>query len=102
MPLERKMSRDNFLPDEVVELKQICFTPGRVFQPGKYISGQLPDTAFTMGLVDKLPPMKGKNVEIGDPPAGTNTDEKLPMPSQRIEFGDAPPLRTDEEDGIFL
>jgi hypothetical protein len=44
----------------------MCFTPGKVFQPGKYIVGELPDIAFEMGLVDRLPPVKGKNAEIKD------------------------------------
>ncbi|HAX76413.1 MAG TPA: hypothetical protein DCY88_11370 [Cyanobacteria bacterium UBA11372] len=64
MPLERRMSRDIFAPGEIVGLKQMCLTPGKVFQPGKYIVGELPDIAFEMGLVEKLPPVKGKNAEI--------------------------------------
>lgn len=64
MGLERKMWRGMFDPGEVVELKQICFTPSKMFQPGKYIAGDLPDTAFEMGLVDRLPPVKGKSAEI--------------------------------------
>lgn len=66
MGIERRMSRDAFLPAEIVELKHLCFTPGRVFQPGKYIAGELPDTAFTMGLVERIPPVRGKNAEIRD------------------------------------
>jgi hypothetical protein len=53
-----------FAPEEVVLLKQICFTPGKIFEPGKYIVGELPDIAFEMGLVEQLPPIKGKNAEI--------------------------------------
>ncbi|MBD2106064.1 hypothetical protein [Nodosilinea sp. FACHB-13] len=68
MGLERRLSRTMFLNTEIVELRQMCFTPGRVFEPGKYIAGDLPDTAFEMGLVDKLPPVRGKSEEIGDPP----------------------------------
>lgn len=64
MGIERKMFRGMFDPSEVVELRQICFTPGKVFSPGKYIAGELPDVAFEMGLVDKLPPVKGNNAEI--------------------------------------
>lgn len=64
MPLERRMSRDIFASGEIVELKQMCLTPSKVFQPGKYIVGELPDIAFEMGLVEKLPPVKGKNAEI--------------------------------------
>lgn len=64
MGLERKMWRGMFNPGEVVELKQICFTPSKMFQPGKYIAGDLPDVAFEMGLVDRLPPVKGKSAEI--------------------------------------
>lgn len=66
MGLERKMFRGMFAPGEVVQLRQMCFTPGRVFQPGKYIVGELPDVAFEMGLVERLPPVKGKSAEIQD------------------------------------
>ncbi|MFB2917652.1 MULTISPECIES: hypothetical protein [Aerosakkonema] len=64
MAIERKMFRGMFAPGEVVQLKQYCFTPGRVFAPGKYIVGELPDVAFEMALVEQLPPVKGKNAEI--------------------------------------
>jgi len=64
MAIERRISRMMFLPGEEVVLRQVCFTPGRVFQPGKYITGDLPDVAFDMGLVDRLPPVRGKNAEI--------------------------------------
>ncbi|MEL7038631.1 MAG: hypothetical protein AAFO04_23905 [Cyanobacteria bacterium J06592_8] len=64
MGLERRLFRGMFEAGEVVELRQICFTPSRVYQPGKYIAGDLPDIAFDMGLVEKLPPIRGKNVEI--------------------------------------
>lgn len=59
MALERKMFRGMFLPTEVVELKHPCFTPGRLFEPGKYQVADLPDVAFDMGLVGSLPPVKG-------------------------------------------
>ncbi|OKH39456.1 hypothetical protein NIES2119_06905 [[Phormidium ambiguum] IAM M-71] len=68
MPLERRMSREMFPPAQEVVLKQYCFTPGRVFEPGKYIVGDLPDVAFEMGLVEQLPPVKGKNEQIKNPP----------------------------------
>lgn len=74
MPLERRMSRDIFNPAEVVQLKQMCFTPGKVFAPGRYIVGELPDIAFEMGLVEKLPPVKGKSAEI-QPPETTPDQE---------------------------
>jgi hypothetical protein len=64
MGIERRMFRDMFVPTEVVELRQVCFTPGRVYEPGKYIVGDLPDIAFEMGLVDRLPPVRGKSAEI--------------------------------------
>lgn len=64
MGIERRMSREMFLAGEVVQLRQLCFTPGKVFQPGRYIAGELPDVAFEMGLVDKLPPVRGKSAEI--------------------------------------
>lgn len=66
MGIERRLSRMMFLPEEVVQLRQMCFTPGKVYQPGHYISGELPDVAFEMGLVDKLPPVRGKSAEIRD------------------------------------
>ncbi|MFB2836757.1 hypothetical protein [Floridanema evergladense] len=68
MPLERRMSREMFPAGQEVVLKQYCFTPGRVFEPGKYIVGDLPDVAFEMGLVEQLPPVKGKNEQIKNPP----------------------------------
>ena len=73
MGLERKMFRGMFAPGEVVELRQMCFTPGRVFQPGIYIVGELTDIAFEMGLVERIPPVKGKSAEIqytDTPPEG--------------------------------
>ncbi|WP_088890328.1 hypothetical protein [Leptolyngbya ohadii] len=66
---QRIFSRSSFLPNEIVELRQACFTPAQVFTPGKYIAGHLPDIAFELGLVDHLPPVKGKNAEI-KPPEG--------------------------------
>ncbi len=66
MAIERRMSRHMFQPGEVVELRQMCFTPGRLFEPGKYLVGDLPDLAFEMGLVDRLPPVRGKSAEIAD------------------------------------
>ncbi|NEP16136.1 MAG: hypothetical protein F6J97_04440 [Leptolyngbya sp. SIO4C1] len=73
MPLERRLSREMFAETEVVELRQLCFTPGRLFEPGKYLAGELPDTAFEMGLVEKLPPVRGRSEEITPP-------EKPPQP----------------------
>ncbi|MGD1905336.1 MAG: hypothetical protein ACFB0C_04995 [Leptolyngbyaceae cyanobacterium] len=67
MPLERRLSRTMFLENEIVELRQICMTPGRLFEPGKYIAGDLPDVAFEMGLVEKLPPVRGKSEEAINP-----------------------------------
>jgi len=55
MGIERKMFRGMFAPMEVVLLKQPCFTPGGLFEPGKYRMQDLPDIAFDMGLVEKLP-----------------------------------------------
>lgn len=72
MAIERRMFRGAFLPDEVVELRQMCFTPGRLFEPGKYLAGELPDLAFDMGLVEKLPPVRGKSADI-EPIEPTNT-----------------------------
>lgn len=64
MGIEHRLYRQTFLPTEVVQLRQVCFTPGRVFEPGKYIAGDLPDIAFEMGLVDRLPPIRGKSAEV--------------------------------------
>jgi hypothetical protein len=58
MGLERKMFRGMFAPNEVVQLKQPCFTPSGLFEPGKYKVADLPDIAFEMVLVDRLPPVK--------------------------------------------
>jgi hypothetical protein len=71
MGLEKRMFRGMFAPGEVVQLRQMCFTPSKMYQPGKYIVGELPDIAFDMGLVDRLPPVKGKNAQI-------ENDETLP------------------------
>jgi hypothetical protein len=66
MGIERRLFRGMFDAGEVVELRQTCFTPSRVYQPGKYIAGELPDIAFDMGLVEKLPPVRGNSAEIRD------------------------------------
>lgn len=66
MAIERNLWRGLFAPGEVVQLRQVCFTPGRMFQPGKYIAGELPDVAFEMGLVERVPPVKGKNAQLED------------------------------------
>ncbi|CAD5938584.1 8-amino-7-oxononanoate synthase [Planktothrix tepida] len=67
MSLERRHFRGMFEPTEVVELRQLCFTPSRIFEPGHYIAGDLPDIAFDLGLVDKLPPVRGESAEISQP-----------------------------------
>ena len=74
MPLERRLSRNLFLETEIVELRQICLTPGKVLEPGQYLAGELPDIAFEMGLVEKLPPVRGKSDEIGDLPQASTED----------------------------
>lgn len=61
---EHHLSQGLFAPTELVMLRQACFTPSRMFEPGVYFAGQLPGVAFEMGLVDKLPPIRGKNAEI--------------------------------------
>lgn len=43
-------------PNQVVYLKQYCFTANQVFPPGEYRAYQLPDVAFGMGMV--IPPTK--------------------------------------------
>ncbi|WAL59011.1 hypothetical protein [Thermocoleostomius sinensis] len=74
MGIEHRMFKGAFLPSEVVQLRQTCFTPGRVFEPGTYLAGELPDLAFEMGLVDRLPPVRGKNAEIRDSNEMSDTD----------------------------
>lgn len=64
MGLERRMSRQMFDPTEVVELRQICFTPNRIWEAGQYMVGELPDIAFDMGLVERLPPVRGNSADI--------------------------------------
>ena len=71
MALERRLSRAVFAETEIVELRQVCMTPSGLFEPGKYLVGQLPDEAFEMGLVESLPPVRGKSEEIAPP----NEDE---------------------------
>ena len=71
MAIERRLSRLMFLDSELVELRQMCLTPGRVFEPGKYLAGELPDAAFEMGLVEKLPPVRGQSDQLEEPPATT-------------------------------
>ncbi|MFM7424091.1 MAG: hypothetical protein ACKO7W_03680 [Elainella sp.] len=66
MGIEYRQYRQAFLPTEVVVLRQTCFTPGRVFEPGKYIAGDLPTVAFDMGLVEQLPPVRGKTEQVGE------------------------------------
>ncbi|MEO1635771.1 MAG: hypothetical protein AAFS04_11900 [Cyanobacteria bacterium J06631_9] len=74
MPLERRLSRHVFAETEIVELRQVCMTPSGLFEPGKYIVGQLPDEAFEMGLVESLPPVRGKSEEISPPQANDGDD----------------------------
>ncbi len=77
MGIERRMDRSMFAAEQWVQLKQHCFTPGKVFEPGRYLAGDLPDTAFAMGLVEGLPPVRGKSAEhprkSSSPPASTET-----------------------------
>jgi hypothetical protein len=68
MAFEQRSYRQSFLPDQVVVLRQYCFTPGRVFEPGRYFAGDLPPAAFEMNLVEALPPVRGKSAELGEPP----------------------------------
>lgn len=53
-----------FQPTEQVVLRQTYFTASAVFEPGVYYAGQLPKAVFELGLVDQLPPVKGKSAEI--------------------------------------
>ena len=76
MGLERQLSRAMFAENEVVQLRQVCMTPSGLFEPGKYIVGKLPDAAFEMGLVEKLPPVRGKSEEVGSPHAQQDSVEE--------------------------
>lgn len=76
MPLERRLSREVFAETEIVELRQVCMTASGLFEPGKYLVGQLPDEAFEMGLVESLPPVKGKSEQIGSPSADQAASEE--------------------------
>lgn len=76
MGIENRLFRGAFSPDEMVELRQLCLTPGRIFEPGKYLAGELPDLAFEMGLVDRLPPVRGKNAEIRDANAASGEESQ--------------------------
>jgi len=64
MSSEHHLLQNFFASTELVTLRQYCFTPSRMFEPGVYFAGQLPGIAFEMGLVDKLPPVRGKNAEV--------------------------------------
>lgn len=64
MGIENKIFRGIFEQRETVKLRQTCFTSGKVFCPGIYLVSELPDIAFEMGLVGRIPPVRGKNAEI--------------------------------------
>ena len=64
MAIERRMARDMFNENAIVELRQTCMTSSGLFEPGKYLAGQLPDVAFEMGLVTAIPPAGGKREDI--------------------------------------
>lgn len=75
MGLERQLSRAMFAENELVQLRQVCMTPSGLFEPGKYLVGKLPDAAFEMGLVEKLPPVRGKSEEVGPPHSKSQPNE---------------------------
>ncbi len=75
MGLERQLSRAMFAENELVQLRQVCMTSSGLFEPGKYLVGKLPDAAFEMGLVEKLPPVRGKSEEVGPPRTKSKPDE---------------------------
>lgn len=75
MPIESRRSRDMFPETAMVELRQVCMTPSGLFEPGKYLVGQLPDAAFEMGLVEALPPVRGKSEEVAPPPEDSPTED---------------------------
>lgn len=73
MAIERRLSRAMFAETEIVQLRQVCLTPSGMFEPGKYLVGKLPDEAFEMGLVEKLPPVRGRSADIA--PASSDDTE---------------------------
>lgn len=78
MAIERRMSRDMFNESAIVELRQTCMTSSGLFEPGKYLVGQLPDAAFEMGLVEALPPTGGKREDIDPTSTDPTPDETDP------------------------
>lgn len=64
MSFEHRIFQNVFAPTDLVVLRQVYFTPGQVFEPGVYYAGQLPGAVFDMGLVDQLPPVRGKSAEL--------------------------------------
>ena len=64
MNIEHQYGRHIFDLGEIVELRQMCLTAGKVFPPGKYIVGELPEIAFELGLVDRLPSVKGRSDRV--------------------------------------
>ncbi|MEL6881773.1 MAG: hypothetical protein AAFP09_14700 [Cyanobacteria bacterium J06607_10] len=92
MPLERRLSREIFAETEIVELRQVCMTPSGLFEPGKYLVGQLPDAAFEMGLVERLPPVRGKSEQVGppvpkDPDSESDESEEDDLTSDEADRG---------------
>ncbi len=63
MGIEKRLSRAIFAPNEIVELRQTCFTSTQMFAPGTYPVEQLPDIAFEMGLVEPLRPSQNKDAK---------------------------------------
>lgn len=80
MAIERSRSRMMFRQEEMVELKQQCFTISRIFEPGKYLAGELPDEAYDMGLVEALPSVRGKSEE--HPPKTEVPSEDTPAATE--------------------
>jgi len=72
MPLERRLSRSMFLGHQLVELRQLCLTAEGVFEPGQYLARDLPDIAFTMGLVEALPSPPGQDSRVEGPYPSTS------------------------------
>lgn len=64
MAIERRMSRDMFNENAIVELRQMCLTPTGMFEAGRYFCWELPDEAFDMGLVEALPSVRGNSEEL--------------------------------------
>jgi hypothetical protein len=59
MGIERRMSRFMFLNNEIVELRQTCFTPGRVFRTRQIPGRRAPRRRLRHGPGGEAAPGEG-------------------------------------------